>query len=382
MGSRALKDAWDRWSAAWHLLFVALCALALALVVFDPDNHSDPLPPILLTGLLIAWYAASLRLPTLSAFGYAGYFALGWTIWYGLAGYNLAFMLVLGGLFPQVFVLAGLPAAIGFALILNGLVLLQLQRINSSLTVTWTLIMAVMWVGGALLAYYITDIIRQSRERQVLIEQLTAAQTRIAEMERQAGIAHERQRLAGELHDTIAQGLIGIVTHLEAADAAPADSRRYLDGAKQLARESLNEVRHFIWELRPPVLEGRLFEEGLREVAASWSSIHGIPVDVVITGTPRGLVNEVTLLRITQEALANVSKHAHARRVTITLSYMPDRIMLDINDDGVGFAPEANGSGYGLINMRGRVAVLGGTLTVESAANAGTTLVVEIPLSE
>lgn len=237
----------------------------------------------------MAWYAVSLRLSTLPPLGWVAFFAVGWAIWYALAGYNPAFMLVLSGLFPHVFILTGLRLAVGLALMLNTLVLLQLQRINADLTATWMLIMSVAWAGGALLGYYITAIIRQSQERQTLIEQLKEAQTTIAARERQAGIAHERQRLAGELHDTIAQGLIGIVTHLEAADAATDDAaaQRYSDGAKRMARENLREVRHFIWELRPPALEGRKFEEGVRQVAESWAHMHGVSAEVVITGSPQ-----------------------------------------------------------------------------------------------
>lgn len=385
MDGKTLKDAWVRWSGVWHVVFFSLCTLALGLVVLDPSSTNDPILPILLTGLLMAWYAVSLRLSTLPPLGWVAFFAVGWAIWYALAGYNPAFMLVLSGLFPHVFILTGLRLAVGLALMLNTLVLLQLQRINADLTATWMLIMSVAWAGGALLGYYITAIIRQSQERQTLIEQLKEAQTTIAAMERQAGIAHERQRLAGELHDTIAQGLIGIVTHLEAADAAADDAaaQRYSDGAKRMARENLREVRHFIWELRPPALEGRKFEEGVRQVAESWAHMHGVSAEVVITGSPQLLspAHELALLRVTQEALANVGKHAHAHFVTITLSYVPNAVLLDINDDGQGLTAPLNVVGYGLINMRERIETLGGTLSIESSPHDGTTLVVELPLN-
>lgn len=384
MDGKTLKDAWARWSGVWHVLFLALCVLALGLVVLDPSSTLDPTLPILLTALLMVWYGVSLRLPALSPLGWVAVFAVGWTIWYGLVGYSPTFMLVLSGLFPHVFILVGLRLAIGLALMLNTLVLLQLQRINPDLTATWMLIMTIAWAGGALLGYYITAIIRQSQERQRLIEQLKEAQTTIATMERQAGIAHERQRLAGELHDTIAQGLIGIVTHLEAAEVAPDDAaaQRYSDAAKRMARENLHEVRRFIWELRPPALEGRKFEEGVRQLVESWAHMHGVSADVVITGSPHVLspAHELALLRVTQEALANVGKHALAHFVTITLSYVPNAVLLDINDDGQGFTP-LNVVGYGLVNMRDRIEALGGTLTIESAPHDGTTLVVELPLS-
>ncbi|MBN8634792.1 MAG: sensor histidine kinase, partial [Anaerolineae bacterium] len=179
--------------------------------------------------------------------------------------------------------------------------------------------------------------------------------------------------------------MIGIVTRLEAAEAAPDDAaaQRYIDDAKRMTRENLREVRHFIWELRPPALEGRRFEEGVRQVAESWAHMHGISAAVVITGAPHVLspAHELALLRVTQEALANVGKHEQAHVVTITLSYVPNAVLLDINDDGRGFALPLNAVGYGLVNMRERIEALGGTLTIESAPHDGTTLVVELPLN-
>lgn len=380
-GSKMLGDVWQRWSSAWHKLFFTLCGLSLILALTEsPANQIVPF--ITLTILLMSWYLPSIRGLSLSNWGYAVYFAVGWLIWYTLTGYHPVFFMILGGLYPQVFTLIRLPLSVGFAFILNVLVLILLQRLNSELTFTWMLITMITWVGGALLAYYITDIIQQSDERRDLINQLKTAQARIADMERQAGIAQERERLAGELHDTITQGLVGIITQLEAAEVTLDDRQRYLDGAKTLARENLSEARRFIWELRPPALEGRLFEEGLRGMTLDWSTMHRLPVEVVTTGITQVLneAQQVALLRVTQEALTNISKHAQAKRVTVTLSYMPNAVILDVNDDGVGFAPGENGHGFGLVNMRGRLAALNGILTIESTPSEGTTIVAEMPL--
>ncbi|MCS6843951.1 MAG: sensor histidine kinase [Caldilineales bacterium] len=129
-------------------------------------------------------------------------------------------------------------------------------------------------------------------------------------------------------------------------------------------------------------LEGASLPEALRRVAARWAQETGIPAVVAVTGEPVPLhpEAEVTLLRAVQEALANVCKHAQARRVSVTLSYMEDQVTLDVQDDGVGFDPSAATEGFGLAAMRQRVEQLGGSVAVESAPGHGTTVAVMLPL--
>src|ERR1700733_8370211 len=176
---------------------------------------------------------------------------------------------------------------------------------------------------------------------------------------REAGVQDERQRMAREIHDTLAQGLTGIITQLQAAEQAadeqaadePAGWRRHFDAATRLARESLSEARRSVEALRPESLELARLSEALSEVAGRWSSLHGIPVQVTTTGTARTMPPEpeFALLRTAQEALANVARHARATRVGVTLSYMEHQVALDVRDDGQGFAPktlcpQANGA--------------------------------------
>src|SRR5258708_14817077 len=162
---------------------------------------------------------------------------------------------------------------------------------------------------------------------------------------REAGIMDERQRMAREIHDTLAQGLTGIIPQLQAAAQAgrQADRDRRVEAAIRLARESLSEARRSVHELRPEPLETARLGEALGEVARRWSALHGVPAQVTTTGVLRPMPPdvEVTLLRTAQEALANVARHANATRVGLTLSYMEDEVALDVRDDGVGFARRA-----------------------------------------
>jgi signal transduction histidine kinase len=236
-------------------------------------------------------------------------------------------------------------------------------------------------------------VMRESAERKRLIEQLKAAQRSLAAAERQAGILQERQRLAHEIHDTLAQGFTSIVMQLEAADLAlPAEeeaARLRLQQARETARLSLAESRRLVQALRPEPFEGASLPEALQRVVERWRRENEVEILFSITGDPCPLHPEVevSLLRLMQEGLANIQRHARARRVTVTLSYMEDQIALDVQDDGVGFDPEsvpllANQSreGFGLQAMRERLAQLGGQLVIESAPGQGTTLAIQIPL--
>jgi len=202
---------------------------------------------------------------------------------------------------------------------------------------------------------------------------------------REAGVLDERQRMAGEIHDTLAQGLTGIVTQLEAALAD--DWRRHVEAATRLARESLSEARRSVHALRPEALEDGPLAEALADVVSRWSADSGVPASVATTGRPRPLPPEieVALLRTAQEALANVARHAGATRVGLTLSYMDDVVTLDVRDDGTGFDPGAVAvdradGGFGLTAMRERLRRIAGTLAVESSPGDGTAVCACVPL--
>jgi signal transduction histidine kinase len=161
---------------------------------------------------------------------------------------------------------------------------------------------------------------------------------------REAGVLDERQRMAREIHDTLAQGLTGIITQLQAAEQAaddPAGWRRHFAAATGLARVSLSEARRSVEALRSESLETARLSEALADVAGRWSALHGIPAQVTTTGTARPMPPEAefALLRTAQEALANVARHAQATRVGVTLSYMEHEVALDVRDDGRGFDP-------------------------------------------
>ncbi|MFJ4982155.1 sensor histidine kinase [Streptomyces coeruleorubidus] len=206
---------------------------------------------------------------------------------------------------------------------------------------------------------------------------------------REAGVADERRRLAAEIHDTIAQGLTGIIAQLQvvSSTADPDLAREHLDRAQGLARQSLSEARRSVHNLSPAALEHHTLPEALKETVAEWSERTGVTARFTVTGTEEPLHEEVaaTLLRIAQEALANTAKHADATRAGVTLSYMGDEVTLDIRDEGRGFDPLAvpprtGSGGFGLDGMRARAQRIAGTLAVESEPSQGTAISARVPL--
>jgi signal transduction histidine kinase len=281
------------------------------------------------------------------------------------------------------------------------------RRAIAGIAVVSALVVATAWVRAGFqpleLVFYVAvtlalglfvammqAIHEQSERRRRLLEQLESARGELAAAERRAGMLAERQRLAREIHDTLAQGFASIVTLSEAARAqariTPEAAMQRLEEAGQAARSSLGEARRAIWALRPEALEHGSLGRALGELAAGFGSQTSIDTQAAVTGEEGDLAPEAqeALLRVAQEALANVRRHARAHRVRVTLSYLDDATLLDVRDDGAGFdsaAPAGNGSGggFGLAGMRERLAAYGGTLTVETEPGQGTSVVASLP---
>jgi len=232
----------------------------------------------------------------------------------------------------------------------------------------------------------IDELNETNRQLEAALAENTGLHAQLLAQAREAGILDERQRMAGEIHDTLAQGLIGIVTQLEAAEQAkhaPGEWQRHIDQARTLARESLTEARRSVRALRPEQLDDVPLPDAVAGLAHSWAQRNAVAVRVETTGDCRPLTPDIeaTLFRVAQEALTNVAKHAQSSKVWLTLSYLDDVALLDIRDDGVGFDPGTHRpNGYGLDGMRQRLARVNGTLEVESAPGEGTAINASVPV--
>ncbi|MDX2008151.1 MAG: sensor histidine kinase [Meiothermus sp.] len=248
-----------------------------------------------------------------------------------------------------------------------------------NLALSFFVFIAFVFAGYAL--FTLEMLVRKTRAR----EELETTRRELEQASRQAGVLEERQRLAREIHDTLAQDFASVVVQLEAAEAAQSAEQphmRYLEQARAVARDGLSEARRMVWALRPEILENSSLGSALERFLKRWGEENHVKASLTLTGDPSLLSPEleVGLLRITQEALSNVRKHARARQVNVTLSYLDDMVLLDIQDDGLGLQPPSSGS-FGLRSMRERIEALGGSFALESEPGQGTTVAVGLPLS-
>ncbi|ASR37159.1 two-component sensor histidine kinase [Prauserella marina] len=293
---------------------------------------------------------------------------------------------------PRWVMLLGLVAT---SMLINGIGSGGVLAALSDWPYTYLLIVVVQ--SGAIAGGYLMAerVVLQNEQRREALAELESAleenaglHQQLLAQAREAGVLDERQRLSREIHDTLAQGFTGIITQLQAAQesgADPAERQRHLAAASALARENLDEARRAVHALSPEALEGKGLPDALAGIVSRWSERVGVPAEFTTTGAARSMHPEIeaTLLRITQEALTNVAKHAEAHRVGLTLSYMEDQVTLDVRDDGRGFDPQrartSDYAGFGLAGMRHRLRRLAGTLAVETEPGGGTAVSASLP---
>jgi signal transduction histidine kinase len=366
---------------------IPLAVVTIGVVVFGLSSARDRIVVIGLALLAAAWYLAwfdlrhrqdTARRRLLFRLGTF----IGCVLMAGLVSYSIFYCIVIVPLFVRLFIELPLvwsyPAGL-IMLIPLDLAFREISRLagpGQGVFLTIAGIRAVILLAvGVLLKTLLT----QLDDKQQLLDQLT-------QTERRSGMLEERQRLAREIHDTLAQGFAAILAHLETAElgrengADRETERQHIASARRVARDSLEDARRMMAALRPEILETADLPAAMTRISDAWAERTGVPCTVSITGAAMPLQRdiEVALLRTAQEALANAWKHARPSRVSITLSYMGDLVVLDVQDDGVGGAG-SGGFGFGLRSMRERMEQIGGSLTVESTPGEGTTISASAP---
>ena len=203
-------------------------------------------------------------------------------------------------------------------------------------------------------------------------------------------VLDERNRIAREIHDNLAQDILGISVQLELVarlmPAAAEAAKGHLDRARILVRNSMTEARRYVWDLRSQELQKKDLPAALRDTTRRLTDESGVEAVVEVAGPLRPLPVEVetNLLRIGQEAINNAVKHAQAKRVEVALNFDTNNVRLSVRDDGRGFDPKAQiaDGHFGLIGMRERAEQIGGVLSIESANERGTQIAVDVPLNE
>ncbi|MDO0930220.1 sensor histidine kinase [Streptomyces sp. DG2A-72] len=415
---RYVRDPW--WPPLLTVVpYLMLAALTLVLVFEDRPPLHDLVIDLVLCALAALWLLLMITLhpewtgrPAIMAVFYVGLIAITGVLTFQTAWFGI-FAVVC---FPYAFIVLPwpwrLPGVAAAAVLAGTAQAHDVPKTTSSGVISYLIILALNILAMCGLAWADQNSYEQSNRRRMALDELSEAHRRLEESyaenaglheqlvdrARRAGVLDERQRMAREIHDTLAQGLTGIVTQLEAAEHAAADPvrwRRHLAAASDLARLSLTEARRSVAALRPgPLEDAAHLSEALADVADRWSTFNSVQVQFTTTGTARPLSAEAdtVLLRIAQEALANIAKHAGAGRVGLTLSYLDHEVALDVRDDGRGFdaagvqlqeSPgQGGGSGFGLLAMRQRVESLSGTLQIESEPGLGTAISASLPIPD
>ncbi|CAB4537580.1 MAG: sensor histidine kinase [Actinobacteria bacterium] len=378
-------DAWDRANPWAGRVIVGVCLLAVVIAAFDERPLTSTLPWGI--ALSVATWLAVLALereigpqpidavaddledlrylrwwlPVLA--GLAG-------LWFLAVMSSPSYFVALFGLYWLFWSTVDLPWGALPALGLTGVMVLANEHWGSS----WASSAAqgaVSFGMGFAFALYLRVVIDQSRQRSQLITELRAAQAHLATAQREAGVLAERERLAREIHDTLAQGFTSIVMLCQAG--------RH-ERVEQVARDNLAEARRLVAALQPAVLDGRTLVDAIRRVVDGFRDDTGLRATLDVVGTPRSLdrTEEVALLRATQEALTNIRKHAGATTVEVRLRY-DDPVTLAVTDDGCGFDPETVDGGFGLRGLRDRLDEVQGAFDVRSTPGGGTTVEVRVP---
>ncbi|MFI6587697.1 sensor histidine kinase [Embleya sp. NPDC050493] len=391
-----------------HGLVLLLLAVAALRALIGADASGGRTALIVLGAVATAGvYAAGNLLPSVgpsrrASMVWLGCLTLAWGGFYALTAEGIWFAFPLFFLVPHLLpVRLAVPAVAGLTVL--AIVGYAVHRGGLAVGMVLGPVLGAAVAMATVLGYQALH--RESEERRRLVEDVVAARASLAAAERHAGVLAERERLAREIHDTLAQGFSSIQLLLRAAERAlpgdPLAADRHVRLARITATDNLAEARRFVRALAPPELDGSSLPAALERLCARTAAEAELDVRFHSTGDAVGLPTavEVALLRIAQSALGNTVRHAGASRVEVTLSHMDASVTLDVVDDGRGFDPAGRagragraeragqdggigpaGTGFGLAAMRTRAAELGGVLTVESGSAQGAAIAVTFPV--
>jgi len=373
----------------WWDLAIAGCVLVVAVIVWSSDPEPAQIVDVVVSCLVlvVGWIAAGRRayegdaraaVFTLVLIAVSGALVSAYPVLaiFQCVAYPAVWMLSLNTR-RAVIANIGVAAAVAIGFCVS---------VGTSLpALGQTAVTIALSLGGSLaLGFWITRIARLSEERRGLLETLTAAQDELALLHRDAGVTSERERLARELHDTIAQSLAGLVL-LGQRSRRELAAGTLTDGTLELiesgARDALAETRSLVAGSAPVELNAGIVA-ALTRLGERFTRETGIEVTCTSTVDPAaalGRDTEVVLLRCAQEGLANVRKHAGASTARLELTVDADAATMHVIDDGRGFDPDAAPSGFGLSGLKDRLALVGGSISVDGTTGA-TTLTARLPL--
>ncbi|WP_058043473.1 sensor histidine kinase [Streptomyces roseifaciens] len=368
---------WIRRLRRWNAACWVLLGLAPSVIGVQNDSGAPKYGALAVLAVLAAGYATAELVPgnrVLRPAGYLWVLALGLGAMAGLPGGGAALFIVS---LPHFWIFARRPRS---AVVLSGVAAAAtvaggIARSGEFLSGNAAFAL-IGYAAGVLVGLMVHRIVREGDERADLLgAELEDAQQRLAEAHRRQGAVEERERLAREIHDTLAQGFASIIVLAEAARSHlgtdPGRTAQQLLSIEQTARENFAEARVLVGSAPQSGLAPGSVALTLRRTLDRFAEDTGLTVDAELPDVDCDQQTRIALLRCTQESLANVRKHAAASTVGVVLGLHPHGVELEITDDGCGFVVEEAG-GFGLDGMRKRLAELGGELTVTSSPGDGT----------
>ena len=374
----------------WMSIAVTVTTAVMAVLIVGSGGYGSGSKigaGIALAAFALAWFTLGIRArnSTVMAIAYVSVLVI-------TVGAAVAFMPVMATLqslaYPLVWVLAertrnaiignvALALSVGVGFLIN-------MGLSPDAVLYTTTIVALSLIFSLALGLWITQISRLSEQRHDLVLELQSTRDELAAISRDSGVSSERERLAREIHDTIAQDLTGLVLVAQRAkreldDNNAAAAAEQLELIEDSARAALAEARALVTASAPVGLTGDGITSALTRLAERYSRETQLTVTVEAEQLPAiARETEVVVLRCAQEALANVRKHANATRATITVTVGDAGLTIAVTDDGTGFDPTTAHTGFGLEGMSERLALVNGRLDVDSSA-AGTTVRATIP---
>ncbi|WUW23092.1 sensor histidine kinase [Streptomyces sp. NBC_01463] len=372
----------------WEVFSWALIALVVLITMTGGTPPDRKLAIVALTAVLALCYALVRMRPGNRLLRPYGYLAVLVAVLGGLSGLGDGFGVFYTVMITQFIVFADSPRG---AILFTGLGALAItvggslrEGGGADVFLTNTLSSAAVWAVAVVMVLLTPRALAQRDERAFLRAELKSTQVELAEVYQRQGAAEERERLAREIHDTLAQGFASIIVLAEAARSQLAvdvdRSAQQLQSIEQTARENLAEARVLVGAAPSSGVAPGSVAATLRRTLDRFTEDTGLDVSAELADIDCDQPTRIALLRCTQESLANIRKHAAATTVGVVLAHGPDAVELEITDDGRGFAVE-DSHGFGLDGMRKRLAEFGGGLTVTSSLGDGTRILATIPLA-
>jgi signal transduction histidine kinase len=381
----------DDWHWLWETYVVGLCAAACVGVLMlnhrFPGNVPVAVAALIGMALCVLVFGRGIIRAAEPSWRSAVFLVAVIGLWVVALSASAVAVAAVPAIYPLVFASLPLAAALVVTTVVNitpltfALLFPGPSWPNLPLAVAVTLIGV---IAAPVIGTVIITSIRQREKLAALVAELAATRAESARLSREAGAAAERERLAREIHDTLAQGFTSIVALAQAIepelDSDTAAAKRHVELIRSTARENLAEARAMVAELTPTALHGDSLPAAIQRQCDRLSAECGIAATIRVDDKlpPLGMAIDVVLLRAAQEAFANIRKHSQASMVTVALSPVEHGVRLSVADNGIGLADEHN-EGFGLRGMRARATQVGGTMLVTPTPGGGTTVTVEVP---